>query len=305
MSGLNAVDVRLRLAGSGALINTSTTATDTCDSFAAGPVPGVFGFADLAPGTYLVEVDPVDVSAALVDLLNSISFSVPPGFVMTTPQVYQVVCGAFGCEVFDAVTGQPATLNFGMRHEPTAITLASLEAVRQADGVYVLWSTAMEVENLGFFIHRADTPDGPGTRIHTDLIPGQGTGEGDAYTFVDETAPDGVLYYWLEDIDWSFISTFHGPVEASVALSAGGGPRIVRMEWGNPLILWSRGLPGAAVSPQWSRRMGGGGMEWSAVPTSATDVHGDLYRSSVPLPEDASAGFLRVLQVFDERGPTP
>ncbi len=302
VNGLNDVPVRLSLIGkNGHLVDTFPTAPGSCQPVHGATASGVYRFENLAPGTYRLEVDPVELSNALVALLNSLSFVVPPGFVMTTPQAYDLVCGPEGCQAFDPATGLPASPNFGMRYEPTAITLASLDAARAGDGVRVEWETALEIENLGFFVHRASSLDGPRERVNTDLIPGQGTGEGDTYSYLDAAAPDGPLYYWLEDVDWSFVSTFHGPVE--VPARDESGARIVRLEWGDPLVLWTRGLPGAIVAPHAAPRLSNGVSDWAPVPTATTTVHGDLYRSEVPLSPEASAGFYRVLHTTTGAGP--
>ncbi|MCS6772058.1 MAG: hypothetical protein NZ740_08550, partial [Kiritimatiellae bacterium] len=39
----------------------------------------------------------------------------------------------------------------------------------------------------------------------------QGTGDGASYEWLDSSAGDGELFYWLEDVSWSFRSEYHGP----------------------------------------------------------------------------------------------
>lgn len=295
LNGLNGVPVRLRASGSGALLNTSVTANESCAAVASNTVRGVYTFRGLAVGNYTVEVDPVDVAAALVNLLNTPVFVVPPGFVMTTPISYQVVCGPYGCTVIQPVPGLPAVANFGMRYEPTAIELASFEAQRAPDGVRIEWITALEFENLGFHVYRSASLDGPRQRVNPDLVPGQGTGEGARYELLDTGAPDGEVYYWLEEIDWNFMSTIHGPV---VALPQGADVvRVVRMQPGDPMELWSRGAPGADVRVQAVDRLSPAPVSWLPVPNTATMVEGGEYRTVFSPDGAGSARFFRVIHV--------
>lgn len=97
----------------------------------------------------------------------------------------------------------------------TAITLVSFTAQPHADGtVTLLWTTAAEIDNAGFNLWRATAANGEYGRINPLLIPGQGTGWGADYSYVD-TPPDvGTYYYKLEDVDYNGVGTFHGPIEA-------------------------------------------------------------------------------------------
>jgi hypothetical protein len=107
--------------------------------------------------------------------------------------------------------------------EVTAVTLASFNAA--ADGVGAIrldWTTASEIDNLGFNVYRAEAADAGGGRLQLNgaLIPAQNPGSavGAAYSFVDETARPGVTYYyWLEDVDVNGAATLHGPVSAELA----------------------------------------------------------------------------------------
>ncbi len=75
----------------------------------------------------------------------------------------------------------------------------------------------MEVENLGFHVYRSATPFGPRQRLTQQFIPARGTSMGGTYHFhISETAFDPPAWYWLEDIDWHFESTFHGPLRGAI-----------------------------------------------------------------------------------------
>jgi hypothetical protein len=95
---------------------------------------------------------------------------------------------------------------------PTAIDLASFSAQASADGVTLAWETATEIDNAGFNLYRAASPDGPWTQINDALIVAQGEAvSGASYSFVD-TPGYGTFYYQLEDVDFYGVSTIHGPV---------------------------------------------------------------------------------------------
>src|SRR5262249_41163221 len=102
---------------------------------------------------------------------------------------------------------------------PTAATFQSVTATAYAGRVLVQWQTGLEVDNLGFNIYREQ--GGTPTRVNPQLIAGSallvGRGTtlqaGGSYAWVD-ASPSGTenAQYWLEDIDLSGKSTWHGPV---------------------------------------------------------------------------------------------
>jgi hypothetical protein len=99
---------------------------------------------------------------------------------------------------------------------PSAVVLSEFRVERQAAGVLVLWRTVAELDNYGFRVYRSHTPSRDGAELITpQIIPGQGRGQagGASYSFFDASAPDGPLYYWLEDIDLNGDSEFHGPAQ--------------------------------------------------------------------------------------------
>ncbi len=69
--------------------------------------------------------------------------------------------------------------------------------------VVLEWETASEVGTLGFFIYRAENPEGPFTRLNTEPIPVQdGTLTGAKYTYRDTTTRWGHRYYYqLESLE--------------------------------------------------------------------------------------------------------
>jgi hypothetical protein len=103
---------------------------------------------------------------------------------------------------------------------PLAVDLAAFSAVPQGNGVLLSWQTATELDNLGFNVYRADSPQGQRTRLNKRLIPSQMSGSvmGASYSFLDETAvPSRTYYYWLEDVDVHGMTGTHGPAEVRPA----------------------------------------------------------------------------------------
>jgi uncharacterized repeat protein (TIGR01451 family) len=101
----------------------------------------------------------------------------------------------------------------------TAVVLAEFGVARQSDGVLVSWRTVAELDNYGFRLYRSRTPDRAAAELITpQIIPGQGRGRagGANYSFLDTGAPNGPLYYWLEDIDLNGTSEFHGPAQPAL-----------------------------------------------------------------------------------------
>ena len=113
----------------------------------------------------------------------------------------------------------------------TAVILSAFSAERRANGVLVSWRTIAELDNYGFRVYRSRTPRRDDAELVTpQIIPGQGRGRagGANYSIFDSAAPDGSLYYWLEDIDLNGVSTFHGPAEPTLSAA--------RITWFLPIV---------------------------------------------------------------------
>jgi hypothetical protein len=102
---------------------------------------------------------------------------------------------------------------------PSAVTLASFDALWQEGSVLVTWETALEIDNVGFNLCRSESLDGPYTKLNETLIPSQAPGSafGAIYSWRDSDVQAGITYYYeLEDIEVQGASTLHGPVSTSV-----------------------------------------------------------------------------------------
>jgi len=100
---------------------------------------------------------------------------------------------------------------------PQLVELASFDVTPTDAAVRLDWSTAVEVDNAGFYLLRRDTLTGRTVRLNAGLIPAQGdVFEGANYSYTDRTAINGVRYqYILVDVDLEGREGFH-PSEAVV-----------------------------------------------------------------------------------------
>ncbi len=102
---------------------------------------------------------------------------------------------------------------------PQAVTLASFTAAPAGNAIRLEWTTATELDNLGFNVYRATSPAGPQVKLNASLIASQAPGSplGATYEFLDTAVQAGVTYYyWLEDVDVYGVTTMHGPVQAEL-----------------------------------------------------------------------------------------
>jgi hypothetical protein len=99
---------------------------------------------------------------------------------------------------------------------PQAITLADFSAAQQEDAILVTWQTVSELGNLGFNLYRGLSPAGPDRQLNATLIPSQGPGSANGFSYAWEDRAELVLgasySYWLEDLDVSGATTLHGPI---------------------------------------------------------------------------------------------
>ncbi len=97
---------------------------------------------------------------------------------------------------------------------PTAISLLSFDAKPAETGIQLTWQTAIEFDNFGFKLMRADTNQ-LDDAIEVTFISGQGAGTntGTTYAYLDNTAQvDQAYTYWLVDVDLNGLETIHKPV---------------------------------------------------------------------------------------------
>ena len=82
------------------------------------------------------------------------------------------------------------------------VELSSFTASADDTKVTLKWETGSEVGNIGFYVYRSETADGPFKKI-SELIDGAGNSAmGRAYEYIDrKVEPNKTYFYYLEDID--------------------------------------------------------------------------------------------------------
>jgi Ice-binding-like len=105
---------------------------------------------------------------------------------------------------------------------PTAVELLYFQAnPLNAQQVQLKWATALEVDNFGFNLYRANVDDVnvaiAGLPIHFEPATTQGSGSGATYVYVDTAPSAGPWWYWLSDVDTKGRETFHNtPIKITV-----------------------------------------------------------------------------------------
>lgn len=152
-----------------------------------------------------------------------ISVATPAGFVYSSPQNQTPNEAADS----DNPAGEPATTtqgsvneiyDFGYYQTPLGVTLAGLAAELTPDGVTITWETVSELNNAGFNLYRAESAEGPWTRLNETLIATltPGSGEGHAYLWQDAAGEtDRILFYQLEDVALDGTTALHDPISVA------------------------------------------------------------------------------------------
>lgn len=83
--------------------------------------------------------------------------------------------------------------------------------------VVVEWTTASELDTVGFNIYRSEIKDGEFVQVNSSLIPAASDPlTGSSYKYEDQAVQPGQKYYYLlEDVDSSGTTTRHGPIEVT------------------------------------------------------------------------------------------
>ncbi len=80
--------------------------------------------------------------------------------------------------------------------------------------VIVEWTTASELNTVGFYLLRGKTPAGPFEQVNEELIPATSDSlTGSSYSYEDNGVTAGTTYfYMLEEIENTGNSNQHGPI---------------------------------------------------------------------------------------------
>jgi len=93
--------------------------------------------------------------------------------------------------------------------------------------ILIEWSTASELDTVGFNLYRSDNPEGPFEIINASLVPSSADPmTGSDYEYEDSFVTPGQTYYYrLEDVDMDGGATHHGPIE--VKAESEGKPAMI------------------------------------------------------------------------------
>lgn len=111
------------------------------------------------------------------------------------------------------------------------VSLMNFSASGIADGVQLSWSTASEIQNLGFEIYRSAQQTGGFQLIgsyenNPDLRGAGTTNVQNDYAFTDQSAAPGETYWYrLADVDFSGARTLHTPISVIAGENTGGIPQ--------------------------------------------------------------------------------
>ncbi|MGB8643718.1 MAG: hypothetical protein WCF84_00640 [Anaerolineae bacterium] len=107
-----------------------------------------------------------------------------------------------------------------------SVTLSSFAAQSGTTSITVTWTTATEINNLGFNLLRSNNATSGFGQINPNLIPGcAGCVNGDSYSYADTTAPSGqTMYYKLQSVSSSGSKQNFGPVSAMMGTAATATP---------------------------------------------------------------------------------
>ena len=113
------------------------------------------------------------------------------------------------------ITGDYWPISPDLQDFPLPVQLSAFAAKTLENGaVQLTWRTESELNNLGFNLYRSNSETEDFVRVNDGLIEGQGTtSSAHDYSFVDAT---GGTWYLIENISLDGLSTFDGPVQASV-----------------------------------------------------------------------------------------
>jgi hypothetical protein len=151
------------------------------------------------------------------DLAPQESFVITTVFSLTTGatafSMTNVATVSNAIDVFNNPVNEDADSTV-ITNEPTAIELLYFKAEQQGNAVSLNWATAVEMDNFGFRLLRSASGSLVDA-VELAFIPGRGhgTASGASYSYSDKTAkPDQSYSYWLVDVDFNGLETFHGPV---------------------------------------------------------------------------------------------
>ncbi len=134
--------------------------------------------------------------------------------------------------------------------EDLYVSLADFTATPDDHQVLLEWNTYLEVDNAGFYLLRRNMVSGEVTRLNDGLIPAAGDlFDGAYYSFLDDTAVNGVEYeYLLVDVELSGLEGQHpgivsvsNPVNSPIVLQSPHYGSSELRDGVRPTFTWDRG----------------------------------------------------------------
>lgn len=195
MSSADVANVNLSIPG---LVLTADAVHSNCTSNASGST-GSTTLTNAAVNSVALSVSPapntiVSVAGVATIVLNQQTVVGGPGSSSVTVNAIHVTIGG-GVE--DIVIAQS---HCDVTSSPTAVVLQALAARRADTGVVLRWSTASELQTVGFNLYRQE--GGRLVKLNAQLIAARGeSGLGAAYAYVDRKAPrSGPARYRLQAV---------------------------------------------------------------------------------------------------------
>jgi hypothetical protein len=122
----------------------------------------------------------------------------------------------------------PIKWTFAPLDETLPVELSSFTAAISSQNYVMLqWVTQSETNVVGYRIYRNTIPELETAEMLNAIVEATNTSTMQVYVFWDnEIYENGTYYYWLQNLDFSGESAFHGPVSISVSLDSYGTPTI-------------------------------------------------------------------------------
>lgn len=132
------------------------------------------------------------------------------------------------------------TLGSTTTDNPLPVSLLAFAAENRDEGVIVHWTTASEINNVGFEVWRSSDAAGP-WELQANYLTDEGLlGAGNSnaiidYSYLDEDVQDGNRYFYqLVDVDVNNLRTVHGPIEIFYENTVIADGFILRQNYPNP-----------------------------------------------------------------------
>ncbi len=117
------------------------------------------------------------------------------------------------------ITGDYMPISTDLQDIPLPVEMSAYSAIIDKNVATVSWRTETELNNLGFNVYRSENAENNFIKVTEDLIRGQGsTSMATDYQYIDNSIDASKDYWYLiETISIDGLSTFYGPIQATVS----------------------------------------------------------------------------------------